>query len=269
MISLKNCEGRFANHFFRNIAFSYISKQYKINIEYALPEYFSKMGFYLFTLNNQQSNDKIINDTINITNTLTVILNDANFFDYIKDSYKDTTTNTTNNTTYKFKLAPHTYCQTRDFTLFLYDQYYINSSTSTEKQISIINANCHKSRYENNNDVCIHVRLGDVPQYNPGFAYYDNLLVSLNFTNGFICSDSPNHKIVIDLVTKYKLKLLIANEPDTIVFASTCKYLILSQGTFSWLIGFLGFFSEVYFPKIKKQWHGDIFVIPTWNEIDW
>jgi hypothetical protein len=280
MISLQNYEGRFANHFFRNIAFSYIVKQHNIKVEYALQDHFIKMGFHL--LNNNTDDITTNNITQNVT------LNDSNFFDYIKIKNKTETEKynqsdlsiqtdisnkdnkqTTNNFKFNFKLEHNTYCQTREFVLFLYDQYYIDPVLSIEKQISIINANKYKSRYENNDDVCIHVRLGDVSQYNPGFAYYDNILTSLKFTNGYICSDSPNHPTVKKLIEKYKLKIVIGNEPDTIMFASTCKYLILSQGTFSWLIGFLGFFSEVYFPKIKKKWHGDIFVIPTWNEIDW
>ena len=32
--------------------------------------------------------------------------------------------------------------------------------------------------------------------------------------------------------------------------------------------GFNGFFSNVYYPKIKTIWHGDVFVFPEWNEID-
>jgi hypothetical protein len=52
------------------------------------------------------------------------------------------------------------------------------------------------------------------------------------------------------------------------MFASSCKNVVLSNGTFSWLIGLLGFYSNVYYPKIKTVWHGDIFVFPDWNEID-
>ena len=57
------------------------------------------------------------------------------------------------------------------------------------------------------------------------------------------------------------------NEVNTIMFASTCKNIVLSHGTFSWLIGLLGFYSTIYYQKITRFWQGDIFVFPEWNEI--
>jgi len=53
------------------------------------------------------------------------------------------------------------------------------------------------------------------------------------------------------------------------MFGSTCQHIVLSGGTFSWLIGFLGFFSDVYFPSNReKVWYGDIFVFPRWKGVE-
>jgi hypothetical protein len=88
------------------------------------------------------------------------------------------------------------------------------------------------------------------------------------FETGYISSDSIDHEICKKLILKYKLIIYNDNEINTIQFASTNKYIILSSGTFSWLIGIFSFFSEVYYPKIKVIWHGDIFVFPKWKEIN-
>jgi hypothetical protein len=87
------------------------------------------------------------------------------------------------------------------------------------------------------------------------------------FSTGYISSDSINHPICKRLIEKYGLRIYNSDEIDTILFASTCSKIVLSTGTFSWLIGFLAPFSTVYYPKITHWWHGDIFVFEHWNEI--
>jgi hypothetical protein len=64
------------------------------------------------------------------------------------------------------------------------------------------------------------------------------------------------------------LQVYCGNEVDTIMFGNTCKYIVLSGGTFSWLIGLLGFNSVVYYPKQKQLYYGNIFVFPDWNGIE-
>ena len=66
---------------------------------------------------------------------------------------------------------------------------------------------------------------------------------------------------------KYNLHIFQSDEVDTIQFANTCKYVVLSSGTFSWLIGLFAYYSKVYYPNIVRQWHGDIFVFPDWIRI--
>jgi len=41
------------------------------------------------------------------------------------------------------------------------------------------------------------------------------------------------------------------------------------HGSFSAIIGYLSFFSQIYYPEFKenKIWCGDIFSIPNWNKI--
>ena len=59
-----------------------------------------------------------------------------------------------------------------------------------------------------------------------------------------------------------------SSEVETIMFGSTCNNIILSGGTFSWLIGFLAVKSEkIFYPEIKEKWFGDIFSFTNWNRI--
>jgi hypothetical protein len=129
--------------------------------------------------------------------------------------------------------------------------------------------NKYNNRYQTNNDVYIHVRLGDCEARTPGFNYFDQVLEKLQFTNGYISSDSLEHPICNKLIQKYNLNPLIMNEIDTIMFASTCKNIILSNGTFSWMIGVFGFHSTIYYPdpNLRELWHGDIFIFDDWNKV--
>ena len=61
-------------------------------------------------------------------------------------------------------------------------------------------------------------------------------------------------------------KILDYNEILTIQFASTCRNIILSHGSFSAIIGYLSFYSTIYYPEyeINKIWFGDMFSIDGW-----
>jgi hypothetical protein len=51
------------------------------------------------------------------------------------------------------------------------------------------------------------------------------------------------------------------------MFGSTAKNIILSGGTFSWLIGFLGFYSKILYPNFRCQWFGNIFIFDDWTRV--
>jgi hypothetical protein len=158
----------------------------------------------------------------------------------------------------------HSYFQTKDFSNYLYKYY-----SKPDNQQSIINANKFNERYNNNNDVFIHVRLGDVTHLNPGFEYYDKALSLITFENGYIASDNFNHEICQSLIKKYNLKVIDYNEVETIMFGSTCKHIVLTGGSFSYIIGLFGFFSQVYYLKSNNTWFpAELFYIPYWKEIN-
>jgi hypothetical protein len=232
--------GRFGNCFFTGMALHFIAKKNNLKSKYKMQHKFENMGIDFFI--GEETYDE------------TVSLNDKNFMDFI-----------IGDTIYKnISIKNNVWCQTKYFAWFLRD--YFNEPHQKEK---IINKNIHKSRYKKNNDVYVHIRLGDIIKhdYHQPFEYYDKILEKLDFENGFFSSDTPDHPICQELSKKYNLKIYQDNDEKTVMFASTCKYLVLSSGTYSWMIGFFGFFSKVYYPKPHIKWHGDIFVFPEWNEI--
>jgi len=127
---------------------------------------------------------------------------------------------------------------------------------------------CNKYIRENN-DVFIHVRLGDIANTNFSypFEYYDKVLSTLKFDKGYISSDTITHTTCKQLIEKYDLEIFSSDEVNTIQFGSSCKNIVLSLGTFSWYIGAFSFDANVYYPEIKHKWHGDIFVFPEWEKV--
>jgi hypothetical protein len=228
--------GRFCNHFIRNMAAHFISKKNNIKFRYSYYNDFKKLGIDLFVGNNTY------NRNINLT--------DKNLINYIEE--KDT----------RYNIKCIDYFQIPEFSKILRD--YITNSENKEK---IMKNNKNNERYNNNNDLYVHVRLGDVKRFNPGFEYYDNAISKSNFSKGYISSDSINDPICRKLIQKYNLIVFNGNEIETILFASTCKHLVLSNGTFSWTIGVFGFFSNVYYPICKIKWNGNIFIFNDWNGI--
>jgi hypothetical protein len=136
----------------------------------------------------------------------------------------------------------------------------------------IIEKNKFSTRYKANNEVFLHIRLGDSVQYTPGFKFYDKVLSELKFDKGYIASDSPQHPICMELRTKYPtIEMVNANEVDTMLFGSTCKHIVLSHGSFSAIIGYMAFFSDIYYPMYEegKKWYGDMFTnIPEWKRVE-
>ena len=116
--------------------------------------------------------------------------------------------------------------------------------------------------------VFVHVRLDDACQNNPGLEYYRTCLKNINFECGYISSDSPDHPMVKSLISEFNLALYNNSPVETINYAKKFDKLILSGGTFSWWIGVLSKASEIFYPKQKIIWHGDIFVFPEWKGID-
>ena len=225
----------FGNILIANIACHFISKINNLKFNYRFKDELNELGIELFEGENTYKNIALI--TVD------------NFYNIIK--YR---------TQLSSNLRFNTYFQTPEFSLFVHE--YFNTIKD-----NIMKANIFKDRYQNNNDVFIHVRLGDVAEHNPGYDYYDGILSKLKVDAGYIASDTIDHDICKRLIFKYNLTHINLRHQHLIMFASVCKHIVLSHGTFSWLFGAMAFFSDVYYSGKKATWHGDIFNIPSWIKV--
>ena len=117
------------------------------------------------------------------------------------------------------------------------------------------------------NDAFVHVRLGDVEDFNPGYNYYYKCLSKLKCENIYISTDSPNNNMVKRLLSDFDL-ILYQNDPiETLNFARKFNTLILSKGTFSWWIGMLSKAENIFYPINDRPWCGDIFVFEDWQGV--
>jgi hypothetical protein len=91
--------------------------------------------------------------------------------------------------------------------------------------------------------VFVHVRMGDIADvFDIPFAYYDaalqQILGSESESKKYISSDTIDHPTCVALIRKYNLQPVTADAVQTILFASKCRHMVLSQGSFSWLLSF-------------------------------
>lgn len=186
----------------------------------------------------------------------TTVIDNTTYFDILNKESID------------FNINPNkAFFQNKEITQYLYDHL------RKDIQENIITKNPFNHRYNKNNDVFIHMRLGDTIRHSPGLNYYEkaiDMLDNTSYTNVYISSDTPKHNYVKHIIHKYNAKLYIQDEVETIQFGSTCKHIILSHGSFSAVIGWLGFNSNVYYPsydRIKRFWFGDMFSINGWNSL--
>jgi len=257
--------GRFGNIFIRNFVTEYIAKKNNLKIEYERYNQFEKLGIKLFIGANFYDETLVITDE-----NIDSIIFDNNIFNtyasnrniiFRQDNYNP------------FSLPDYAWCQTSSIVS------HIRNVVNFENRI--YENNPYKARYNNNNDLFIHVRLGDIINFNFDVSvnYYDSIIQRIldsdNYKNSpyfntgirYITSDSIDHHICRNLINKYNLQIYNSDEIDTLQFGSTCQSIVLSNGTYSWLLGLLSFHSNVHYPTIKIKWHGNIFVYPDWHEV--
>lgn len=135
--------GRLGNQIIRNLAVNIIAKKHNLNVIYANYDLISsKLGIDLFI------GTQIYSDTNE--------LNELNYFDVLNSCNLNYNLNPNNN-----------FFQTYEIINIIKD--YLHSDIIKS---NIIQKNKFKERYNNNNDLFIHIRLDDMENNNPGLDYY-------------------------------------------------------------------------------------------------
>jgi hypothetical protein len=240
MTSTVGYMGRLGNQIIRNLAVSLLAEKHDLKVDYFNKDLINKLGIELFSGSNTHS---CMHD-----------LTDDNYFYFYNCEHL------------QYNLEPNnSFFQTKDITNFLYNYLHTDKIKS-----NIIAHNPFNERYGKNNDLYIHIRLTDTAHFNPGITYYVNAIKNVTFDKLYISTDDPNHSIILELLQLYPdAQLLYYDEISTFQFASTCKNIILSHGSFSAVIGYLAFFSTIYYPQYEsgKIWYGDIFSIDSWIQL--
>lgn len=242
----KNQKGRFGNKFIRNIIIYIISNKLNLKAIYEFDEEngynsFSKMGI------NFVNDELLILPEVKIkSNEIINILNDKNFniknYIYILDGFYQNP-----------EIISHIY------------KYFKNLNNSLVQ--SIIFNNPYKKRYNNNNDIFIHIRSGDIfnkHSIKPDYSYYLSVLEKLKINKIYLASDNFNSNICKALFSNFNIQKYDSNKIDTLQFGSTCKYIILSSGSYSLVLSLISFYSEIYYSsemgKLEnKEWHPEFF----------
>ena len=231
--------GRFGNILIRNIITEIIATKNNLKVTYENQEDMRKLGINLFIGENTYDETIVLDDNI-----IDHIFNDQLFDTYFKN--KNIFFNQDNYS--PFNNGDRCWCQTQLTASHV--RHIINHNEHNVKM-----NNPYKDNYNNNDDLFVHVRLGDIVNLNfyVEYKYYDEIISKLSFNKGYISSDSMDHEICQKLINKYNLIPYNADEINTIQFGSTCKNIVLSNGTCSFLIGLFGYNSIIYFPGNKSR----------------
>lgn len=227
-MSISSGGGRLGNQFIRHLAASIFAEKFNLYIEYVNAEPIEEiLGMPLFVGTNKynKTNKLSSNNYLHI---------------YFRENID-------------FNVEVSDYLQSVHITNLINE--YLNTNLIMNK---VMKNNKFNNRYKNNNDCFLHIRIGDVEQFNPGFEYYDNILSKLKFDDLYVATDSSKHKLIETLKNKYpNLKLYKENIINTILFGSTCRYIVLSYGTFSSVIGYLSYYSTVYYVPYCEKYAWD------------
>jgi hypothetical protein len=232
--------GRLGNQIIRNIAVSLLAEKSNLHATYSSHELISQLGIDLFCGTNHHDVH------MNLTDANYILVYEQPLITrHFGDIYD--------------------FFQTKEIISLIYQSLHLDKVKE-----AIIEKNPFRLRYQVNNDACVHIRLGDIAHFNPGLAYYQKTLSQLTFDKLYITTDQKDHDTIRQLISLYPTTSVIEyDEIQTFQFASTCKHVILSHGSFSALIGYLAYFSDIYYPEYEsdKMWYGDMFSIPGWNKM--
>jgi hypothetical protein len=224
----------------QNILTSVLAEKLDTKQEYLNINYMNKLGLTLFTGGIKRNHQhKSLCNMISNKNIMDFLIGHEHDNDHDKEKY--------------YLEATHMFSYTSNLSYLIRILLYTD-----EQQKSFYDANFYKRRMNNNNDVFVHV-------HSDSFDYYDKILSSLEFIEGYLfCDLKSNYETVTKLYTKYRVRPMFLDPIEILMFASTCKHIVLSNNCFSWILGVISFHSNIYYPQNSDQ---ELFVFDDWISI--
>lgn len=268
--------GRLGNRVFQNLAVSLIAQRYDLATRYSLESECSRLGLRLYVGRQLMVGRSVALIEESLQPLLEGRIGDAQGKNGKEGG--DAATSMASNAHFLL-FSGGVYFQTPWFARKL------RSEILPAMRESILRANPWRDRLGCNNDTFVHVRIGDMKDTARSFSNFSAAVMAAqshnNLTNGrvFIASDSPNHRIVRELAQRFEGTVLSSfDRVEIIQFGATASKLVLSDGTFSWLIGVMSDVladrtsdqigatnkASVRFLTRSNAWLGDIFVFNDW-----
>lgn len=236
---------------------------------------------YLYKENFESLGIELYNGEKNNCDFMKLFVNEDNYFElqnYDKNSFFFSI-----HTNYKFYLKKEIANDTYNY-------------IKNQKE-NIIRKNPYKDRYQNNNDCYAFFNITDMILHpnSSSIEFFLKTIKMCKCENLYISRDiwhPENDEIIKKMITptgkKNETNLIFIDydEINTIQFASTCKNVLISHGNLSTLIGYLSFYSNVFYEKRKSSlfysnnhkkekkcvdnWFGGVYSIPDcgWFEIE-
>jgi hypothetical protein len=223
---------------FRNLAVSLMASKHNLSVGYAHPERMEQLGISLYR------GAYVYDRTYEL-----------NEFNYVALYHRDHIQHNLN--------ANHAYFHTKEIIHIIYRHLHTPTVRS-----NIIAANPFRDRYLANHDLFIHIRLTDIVHSEPVKRYYRRKIDEIGFDRLYLSSDPPAHPMIDELLrTHSNARCIDLNDVEMVQFASTCRYVVLSHGATSAAIGYLAFFSDIFYPALNfdTMWHGEMFGIEGWK----
>ena len=241
-------QGRFGNILMQNIGLSIIGKKFNLKVKY---DWESKSNF-------KYNLDSFLNKNFNFYNEGRVLAGKPKLFSEFSEPYIE-------------ELVSKKYIEEP-----VLIEGFLQKECLLYNQKEIIRSIIKKNKIKFYDQVFVHVRLGDMEQYGPGYSYYKNALEKIKFNSGIISTDSPKNKIIDKLLDNFNLSLYEnENFQEVISLGSQYEYRIITGGSSGWLIGYLGENNNVYyvknnykrynpFSKHIKYWPDELFKKSDW-----
>jgi hypothetical protein len=236
---------KFEDLFFVNLMCHYLSIKNNIQFEYKYNELFEKFGIELFIGKNTYNTDFIVTND--------------NFFEFINSDTGFVDKN--------IILSKEIDCIKKEYCLYLKQLFFENN----EIQNKITQHNVFKERYLSNKDLYVYIYIinsSDEVYIKQLFEYYNETIKKVKYDKIYISSNNIQHGICKSLTDTYSMVIDDRETCEKIMFANTCKFLILSNDTISLLMGLFNFFSKyTFYPIVSNSKYSDVFQSFGWKGV--